>query len=82
MPKGPQGQWRPAGDNECAALVCRIATGESPEVFEPPEPTPKERAAASRRARAGGRARAESLTPERRREIAASGAQAREERRS
>ena len=78
MPKGPQGQWRPAGDNECAALVCRIATGESPEVFEPPEPTPDQRAKASRRASAGGRARAESLTPERRREIAASGAAARE----
>ena len=37
IPRGPQGRWRPAGDNECAALVCRIATGESPEVYEPPE---------------------------------------------
>ena len=84
MPRGPQGQWRPAADNECAALVCRIATGESPEVYEPPERTEEQKAAASRRASAGGRARAKrkSLSPERRWEIAASGAAAREEARS
>ena len=36
MPKGPNGEWRPAGDNECAALVCQIALGESPEAYGPP----------------------------------------------
>ena len=29
MPKGPQGQWQPAGAGTLAAHVCRIATGES-----------------------------------------------------
>ena len=28
MPKGPQGQKRPADTNACAVMVARIATGE------------------------------------------------------
>ena len=72
MPRGPNGEWRPVGDNECAALVCRIATGESPEVYEPPE-RPKARKDASR----AGKARAAALKPERRREIASAAAGAR-----
>lgn len=72
MPKGPQGQWRPAGDNECAALVCQIATGESPEVYDPPK-----REKATEDARRAGKARAEKLSPERRSEIATAAAEAR-----
>ena len=37
MPYGPQGQWRPADPGARARLVCDIATGESPEVYGPPE---------------------------------------------
>ena len=72
MPRGPTGEWRPAADNECAALVCRIATGESPEVYEPPD-----NEQARRDASAAGMARAEKLSPARRREIAKAGARAR-----
>ena len=71
MPRGPQGQWRPVGDNECAALVCRIATGDSPEVYAPPTGTK-----AARDASRAGKARAASLTPERRAEIARAGGRA------
>ena len=77
MPRGPQGHWRPAGDNECAAPVCRIATGESPEVYEPPERSGEEQRKASQRASKGGQARAAKLSPERRRKIAAAAAAAR-----
>lgn len=65
MPYGPKGEWRPAGDNECAALVARIATGESEEVYAPPaRPDP---VADSRRAAVGGKARAASMTEDERR---------------
>ena len=72
MPKGPQGPWRPADAVGCAVHVGRIATGEIEETYEVPRrPDP---AVVSRRAAAVGKARSASLTPERRREIAASGA--------
>jgi len=75
MPKGPQGQWRPADPVGCAVHVGRIATGEIEETYDAPRrPDPAED---SRRASVAGKARAASLTPERRREIAASGADAR-----
>ena len=77
MPRGPQGQWRPAGTNECAAHVCRIATGEIEDSTEPPA---SERRAVPARAaggKKGGAARAKALTPERRAEIARAGAGAR-----
>lgn len=75
MPKGPQGQWRPADPVACAVHVGRIATGEIEETYEAPRrPDP---AADSRRASKAAKARADSLTPARRREIAAAGAAAR-----
>lgn len=75
MPKGPQGQWRPKGTIPCAIHVGKIATGEIEETSEAPaQGTPQAR---KKRARKGGLARAESLTPERKHEIAASGAAAR-----
>ena len=41
MPKGPQGQWRPAGVGALAVRVCRIATGEIEETYEaPPKSSP------------------------------------------
>ena len=58
MPKGPNGQKRPADSIGCAVLVGRIATGEI-------EETP----IASKGA-AGGKARAEALLPSERSEIA------------
>ena len=80
MPKGPNGQWRPVGDNECAALVCEISLGESPEVYAPPAPTAERQRMMLARASKGGKARAEKLTPERRSEIAAGAAAARDAR--
>ena len=75
MPKGPQGQWRPADPVACAVHVGRLATGEIQETSEVPRrPNP---AADSQRASEGGKARATRLTTERRREIAAAGADAR-----
>ena len=65
MPRGPNGQWRPPGDNECAAIVCRIATGDSEEIYEPPaRPDP---VADSRQASRAGKASAASMTAEERR---------------
>ena len=80
MPKGPQGQWRPAGAGALAAHVCRIATGEIEETYEPPR-TKSGNAVASQRASKAGKARARSLTPDRRTEIARAAAVARWERR-
>ena len=68
MPKGPQGQTRPTDPIACAVMVAKIATGEVEET-EPP--------AQRKGGLVGGKARAESLTPERRAEIARKAAQAR-----
>ena len=78
MPRGPQKQWRPAGTAECAVHVMRIATGELDETFEPPsrDADPD----ASKRASAAGKARAASLTPKRRSEIARQGGKAKAKR--
>ena len=75
MPRGPQKQWRPAGTAECAVHVMRIAIGELDETFEPPsrDSDPD----ASERASVAGKARASSLTPERRSEIARNAANSR-----
>ena len=81
MPKGPNGEWRPVGDNECAAHVCRVLLGETPETYEAPAPAEDRRVMLARRARKGGKARAAKLTRERRSEIAAGAAAARESRR-
>ena len=80
MAKGPNGQWRPDSGNECAALVCRISLGETPEVYAPPAPTRERQRMMLARASKGGQARAEKLTSERRSEIAAGAAAARESR--
>ena len=80
MAKGPNGQWRPDSDNECAALVCKISLGESPEVYAPPAPTRERQRMMLARASKGGKARAVKLTPERRSEIAVTAAAARKKK--
>ena len=77
MPYGPKGEWRPADPIAAAIHVAKLATGEIEETFEPPPAEPRDPAQAQRTARKGGEARASALTPERRREIAKSGAEAR-----
>ena len=63
MPKGPTGQKRPADGIGCAIMVGRIATGEIEEdAIGSPDLTV--------RGRKGGEARARSLAPARRNEIA------------
>jgi hypothetical protein len=64
MPRGPKGEKRPADVIGAAVMVGRIATGE---IEESTEPETKAAAALGRR---GGKARAVSLTPEQRSEIA------------
>lgn len=71
MPKGPQGQKRPADAIGRAIMVAKIATGEVEDTTD---------AAASYQSKGGKRggvARANKLTPEQRSEIAALAAQAR-----
>jgi hypothetical protein len=67
MPKGPQGQKRPADVIGNAVRVMEIATGQCDEEYE--ADTGKDKAAAEL-GRKGGKARAERMTPEQRREIA------------
>lgn len=72
MPKGPQGQKRPADVIGAAVLVGRIATGE---VTEAP---PSTKALAGQiGGRKGGKARAESLSPKKRKISAKKAAKAR-----
>ena len=66
MPKGPQGQKRPADVIGNAVKVMRIATGEEEEEFEDDGKDPAAKALGAK----GGKARAEKLAPERRSEIA------------
>jgi hypothetical protein len=63
MPKGPQGQRRPADVIGGAIRVARIATGEEPEET-------KAKSAAAELGSKGGKARAKSLTKKKRAEIA------------
>ena len=67
MPTGPKGQKRPADVIGNAIRVARIATGEEAEQYEAP---PEKNAAAVELGRKGGRKRAESMSPEKRAEIA------------
>ena len=67
MPTGPKGEKRPADVIGNAVHVMRIATGEEPE-DDGPE-TGKDKAA-QELGRKGGKKRAESMTAERRAEIA------------
>ena len=70
MPKGPQGQKRPADVIGNAVKVMRIATGEEEEDSEDDGKDPAAKALGAK----GGKARAEKLTAERRQEIARKGA--------
>lgn len=70
MPRGPKGEKRPADVNARAVMVGRIATGEIEE--KPKEPSGKVRSG-----KAGAKARAEKLTPEKRSEIAKNAARIR-----
>ena len=68
MPKGPKGQSRPADVIGNAVRVMQIATGEVDEDADTTDHG-KDKAAQAM-GRKGGKARAESMTPERRAEIA------------
>ena len=70
MPKGPQGQRRPADAVGCAVAVGRIATGDVVELNQ-------EKSGRVRSGKAGAKARNQSLTREERREIAKKAAAAR-----
>jgi hypothetical protein len=70
MPKGPNGEKRPADGIGCAVLVGRIATGEIEEQIAPPSGRKKS-------GEAGAKARAKNLSGERRSEIAKAAASAR-----
>lgn len=65
MPKGPQGQKRPADAVGLAVLVGRIATGEVEDTIDAPSTDHH-----SRGGKRGGAARAAALTPDQRSEIA------------
>jgi len=74
MAKGPRGEKRPADAIGAAIRVAKIATGEEPE--QTPAPESKSEAAAML-GRLGGKARAESLSKKKRKEIAQKAAKAR-----
>ena len=67
MPKGPKGEKRPADVVGAAIKVAKIATGE---IEEDTEPDTGKSKAAMELGRKGGRARAEKMSAERRKEIA------------
>jgi len=69
MPTGPKGQKRPADVIGNAVKVMRIATGEDEDVLP--------LKSASKGGKKGGKARAKSLTPQQRSEIARAAASAR-----
>ena len=73
MPRGPQGQKRPADVIGNAVKVMRIATGEEEEDYEDDGKDPAAKALGAK----GGKARAAKLTPEQRSEIAHLAAEAR-----
>jgi hypothetical protein len=73
MPKGPQGQKRPADVIGAAIKVAKIATGE---ITEDVDENGKDKAAQSL-GRRGGKARAEALSKKERAEIAKKAAAAR-----
>ena len=64
MPKGPNGERRPAGVVGCAVKVAQIATGEIEDIKSPTYPN------RAKGGRVGGEARKAALSPERRSEIA------------
>ena len=64
MPKGPNGQKRPADAIGLAVMIGKIATGEVEDAREDVS------SAAAQMGKLGGKARAAAMTPERRAEIA------------
>jgi len=72
MPRGPQGQKRPADVIGNAVTVMRIATGEEEEKLPDPDKDYARKGGIK-----GGRARARALTPRQRAEIAKAAAEAR-----
>ena len=72
MPKGPQGQKRPADVIGNAVHVMRIATGQVEDTKHDPGTEANRKGGLS-----GGKARASSLSPERRKEIAKKAAKTR-----
>jgi hypothetical protein len=73
MPKGPQGQKRPADVNARAVMIAKTATGEIENVTT----EHGKNAAAVALGRMGGKARAAKLSPRKRRQIAKNAASAR-----
>ena len=72
MPKGPQGQKRPADVIGAAVLVGRIATGDAEDTKRDPGTEANRKGGLK-----GGKARAAKLTQEKRHEIAKKGAETR-----
>jgi hypothetical protein len=64
MPKGPNGQKRPADAIGLAVMIGKIATGEIEDARD------YVASAAAQMGKLGGKARAANMTPERRKEIA------------
>lgn len=74
MPIGPNGERRPSNPIEAGIMAARVAVGDIEEEYvEEKKSTPKR----SKGGKKGGKARAESLTPEQRSEIATRAARAR-----
>ena len=73
MPRGPKGERRPADVNARAVMVAKIATGE----IEDKVTDDGKNAAAVALGRMGGKARAESMSKKRRKEIAKKAARSR-----
>ena len=73
MPTGPKGQKRPADAIGLAVLVGKIATGEVDDVAPDDGKDPAAKALGAK----GGKARASSMSPERRSEIALNAANSR-----
>jgi hypothetical protein len=73
MPRGPKGEKRPADVNARAVMIAKIATGEIEDVTT----DDGKNAAAVALGRMGGRARAQKLSPRKRKQIAKKAAGAR-----
>jgi len=74
MPRGPKGEKRPADVIGAAIMIAKIATGEIEETAPPDDGKDP---AAKALGKKGGAARAKSLTPERKAEIAKKAAEKR-----
>jgi len=73
MPKGPRGEKRPTDVVGNAIKVARIAVGDEEEEFAPDSKDPHAKALGAK----GGAARAKSLSPKKRSEIAKKAAKSR-----